>query len=109
MHYKIIRIGKSDFLLPRKSQLSTSDQSGNYSLNKIGTPPWWIYSKLLGSIHINKVTLKIFDKTVWFWRRIDRWLPWAGLTLVLVARKQDSRAPATGEMDQLAELRFQER
>ena len=33
MHYKIMRIGKSDFLLPRKSQLSTSDQSGNYSLN----------------------------------------------------------------------------
>ena len=38
-----------------------------YSLNKIGTPPWWIYSKLLGSVHINKVTLKIFDKTVWLW------------------------------------------
>jgi len=35
MHYKIIRIGKSDFLLPRKSQLSSSDQSGNYSLNMI--------------------------------------------------------------------------
>jgi hypothetical protein len=35
MHYKIMRIGKSDFLLPRKSQLSTSDQSGNYSLNMI--------------------------------------------------------------------------
>ena len=58
-----------------------------YSLNKIGTPPWWIYSKLLGSGRINKVTLKIFDKTVWFWRRIDRLLPWAGLTLVLVASK----------------------
>src|SRR5260221_157615 len=80
-----------------------------YSLNKIGTPPWWIYSKLVGSVHINKVTLKIFDKTVWFWRRIDRWLPWAGLTLVLVARKQDSRAPAPRDLEQSAELRFQER
>ena len=35
-----------------------------YSLNKIGTPPWWIYSKLLGSAHINKVTLKIFDNAI---------------------------------------------
>jgi len=33
MHYKIMQIGKSDFLLPRHSQLSTSDQSGNSSLN----------------------------------------------------------------------------
>src|SRR5207245_2121366 len=58
-----------------------------YSLNRIGTPPWWVYSRLLGSVHINKVTLKIFDKTVWLWRRIDSILPWAGLSLVLVARK----------------------
>jgi len=35
MHYKIMRTGKSGFLLPRSSQLSTSDQSGNYSLNVI--------------------------------------------------------------------------
>jgi SAM-dependent methyltransferase len=75
-----------------------------YSLNKIGTPPWWIYSKLLGSVHINKVTLKIFDKTVWFWRRIDRILPWAGLTLVLVARKSGETGSATREAEQLAEI-----
>jgi len=35
MHYKIMHIGKSEFLLPRNSQLSTSDQSGNHSLNMI--------------------------------------------------------------------------
>jgi hypothetical protein len=41
---------------------------------------------------------------VWFWRRIDRWLPWAGLTLVLVARKSDDAALTTREVEQLAEL-----
>jgi SAM-dependent methyltransferase len=75
-----------------------------YSLNKIGTPPWWIYSKLLRSVHINKVTLKIFDKTVWFWRRIDRILPWAGLSLVLVARKSGGAGSAPRELEQFAEL-----
>jgi SAM-dependent methyltransferase len=64
-----------------------------YSLNKIGTPPWWVHSKLLGSGRINKLTLKIFDKTVWLWRRIDWLLPWTGLSLVLVARKRDGRKP----------------
>jgi glycosyltransferase involved in cell wall biosynthesis len=58
-----------------------------YSFNKVGTPPWWIYSRLLKQVRINKVTLKIFDKTVWLWRRIDPVLPWRGLSLIVVARR----------------------
>jgi hypothetical protein len=57
------------------------------SLNKISAPSWWLSSRLLGSPHISKLTLKIFDKTVWIWRRIDPLLPWRGLSLILVARK----------------------
>jgi SAM-dependent methyltransferase len=57
------------------------------SLNKISAPSWWINSRVLGASHINKVALKIFDKTVWIWRRIDWLLPWRGLSLILVARK----------------------
>jgi SAM-dependent methyltransferase len=74
-----------------------------YSLNKIGTPPWWVHSKLLGSVHINKLTLKIFDKTVWLWRRIDSLLPWAGLSLVLIARKSDGLKPERAASEHLAE------
>jgi hypothetical protein len=37
---------------------------------------------------ISKVMLKIFDKTVWFWRRVDGLLPWPGLSLVIVAGKR---------------------
>jgi hypothetical protein len=35
LHYKIMRIGRAEFVLPRNSQLSTFDRSGNYSLNMI--------------------------------------------------------------------------
>jgi glycosyltransferase involved in cell wall biosynthesis len=56
-------------------------------LNKIGTPGWWLYGKVLRRGHISKVMLKIFDKTVWFWRRVDGLMPWPGLSLVVVARK----------------------
>jgi glycosyltransferase involved in cell wall biosynthesis/phospholipid N-methyltransferase len=75
-----------------------------YSLNKIGTPPWWIYSKLLGRVNINKITLKLFDKTVWLWRRIDPVLPWPGLSLVLVARRAENAHASTREIEQLAEI-----
>lgn len=59
------------------------------SFNKWGMPPWWFYSKVLRSSRINKVTLKIFDKTVWLWKRIDRLAPWPGLSLIVVARKPE--------------------
>jgi len=57
------------------------------SFNKISAPSWWLYSCVLHAGHINKVALKVFDKTVWMWRRIDPALPWRGLSLILVARK----------------------
>jgi len=56
-------------------------------LNKVSAPSWWLYSRALGTSHISKLTLKLFDKTVWIWRRIDGVLPWRGLSLILVARK----------------------
>jgi glycosyltransferase involved in cell wall biosynthesis len=60
-----------------------------YSFNKAGAPPWRLYSKALGLKDINKAVLKIFDKTVWLWRRLDRLLPWQGLTLIAVARNRE--------------------
>jgi SAM-dependent methyltransferase len=60
-----------------------------YSFNKAGAPPWWAYGKLLSSRSINKPVLKIFDKTVWLWRRIDRLIPWRGLSLIVVARRSN--------------------
>ena len=59
-----------------------------YSFNKAGAPPWWAYSRVLGSKNINKPVLKIFDKTVWFWSRIDRFMPWPGLSLIAIGRRQ---------------------
>jgi SAM-dependent methyltransferase len=60
-----------------------------HQLNKIGAVSWWIYGKLLGRTRIPKPALKLFDKTVWIWRRIDGLLPWRGLSLVAIARRTD--------------------
>lgn len=58
-----------------------------YQLNKIGALAWSLYGGLLRRRSINKLSLKIFDKTVWLWRRLDPLLPWPGLSLVAVGRK----------------------
>jgi glycosyltransferase involved in cell wall biosynthesis len=63
-----------------------------YQFNKAGGPPWFAYSRLLGSRRISKVVLKLFDKTVWFWSRLDPLIPWPGLSLIAVARKKATGA-----------------
>jgi len=63
-----------------------------YQLNKAGTVPWWMLSRVLRSRKVNKLVLKIFDKTVWLWSRLDAILPWPGLSLIAVGRKQDQAA-----------------
>ena len=68
-----------------------------YDFNRAGAPPWWVYGKVFGARNINKPVLKVFDKTVWIWRRLDRLMPWPGLSLIAVARKTGGEAPVRGE------------
>ena len=67
-----------------------------HQFNRAGAPPWWAYGKILGSGRISKPVLKLFDKTVWIWRRLDRLMPWPGLSLIVVARKPGVAATAEG-------------
>ncbi len=57
-------------------------------INRIGVPAWRLYGKALGRTSINKLVLKLFDKSVWLWRHVDKLLPWSGLSLIVVARKK---------------------
>ncbi len=59
-----------------------------HQLNKCARPIWYLDSRVLGTDRISKVTLKLFDKTVWLWRFLDHVTPGPGLSSVLVARKK---------------------
>ena len=72
-----------------------------YQFNKAGSPPWFVYSRLLGSRRISKMVLKLFDKTVWCWSRLEWLIPWPGLSLIVVARK---KAEDAGEPSEQAAL-----
>jgi glycosyltransferase involved in cell wall biosynthesis len=56
------------------------------SINKIGALSWWFFGKVMNKSKMNRPGLKLWDKTVWFWRRVDGLLPWNGLSLIVVAR-----------------------
>ena len=54
--------------------------------NKIGSLSWRISGQVLGQRKMSRLLLKLWDKTVWFWRRADVLLPWRGLSFIAVAR-----------------------
>ncbi|QOY88636.1 glycosyltransferase [Paludibaculum fermentans] len=57
-------------------------------INKSGKPAWWLASKVFRRTSLSKLPLKIFDKNLWLWRPLDHVLPWKGLSMLVVARKQ---------------------
>ena len=65
------------------------------SFNKVASLPWWAYSRVFGKGNISRLVLKIFDKSVWLWRRLDVLMPWPGLSLLVVARKPGERRNGT--------------
>ncbi|MGH9465542.1 MAG: methyltransferase domain-containing protein, partial [Thermoanaerobaculia bacterium] len=55
--------------------------------NRISVLGWWWNGKLLGRTAPPRWQLKLFDLAVPVLRRVDRLLPWPGLGLMLVARR----------------------
>jgi 2-polyprenyl-3-methyl-5-hydroxy-6-metoxy-1,4-benzoquinol methylase len=59
------------------------------NFNRISTPGWRLTGKALRAKTVSTALLKIFDRLVWLWRRIDRNLPWQPMSLIAIARRRD--------------------
>jgi 2-polyprenyl-3-methyl-5-hydroxy-6-metoxy-1,4-benzoquinol methylase len=54
--------------------------------NRASAPAWWINGVLLRRRRFSRVQLALVDRGTWLLRRLDRVLPWAGVSLIAVAR-----------------------
>ncbi len=64
--------------------------------NRISRPGWYVTGKWLRRRTLSAATMKLFDRLVWLWRRIDRFLPWGPVSLIAVAVKEDPIPGTTG-------------
>ena len=80
------RFSKSQLLALLENNGFTVEQTRE--LNKVGRGGWGIFGGFFGNEKINKFSLKLFDKTVWLTKIFEPLLPWAGLNLIVVARKK---------------------
>jgi SAM-dependent methyltransferase len=59
-----------------------------FGFNRVTRPGWWFNGRILRRRRFSRVQLGIFDRLVWLWRRIDRFIPWPGVSVIVIARKQ---------------------
>lgn len=60
--------------------------------NRVTRPGWYVNGRLLKRRHFSRFQLWVFDRMVWFWRWLDRLLPWPAVSLIAVGRKQPASA-----------------
>ena len=58
------------------------------NFNRAACPGWYMTGKILKRNIISPMQLKLFDRLVWRWRRIDNVLPWGSASIIGVAVKE---------------------
>ncbi len=55
--------------------------------NRVSTPGWCLAGKLLRRRKLSLWAMKRYNSMVWLWRKIDRYLPWAPLSIIAIGRR----------------------
>ena len=79
-----------DLELTEKLQRAGFQVDTVFSFNRITVPAWYINGRIFKKKRFGRFQLKVFDSLVWLWKKVDRVLPWKGLSLIAVARKPES-------------------
>jgi SAM-dependent methyltransferase len=56
--------------------------------NRVSRPGWWFSGCVLKRRGLSRPMLWAFDRMVWLWRRIDRFLPWPAVSVIGIGRKR---------------------
>jgi glycosyltransferase involved in cell wall biosynthesis/ubiquinone/menaquinone biosynthesis C-methylase UbiE len=59
------------------------------SFNRISMPGWRFVGQVLQSRTVSPLGLRLFDRLVWIWRKIDAGLPWEPTSIIAIARRRD--------------------
>ena len=61
-----------------------------FDFNRFAVPGWWLNGKLLRRTTFSRIQLKMLNSAIPVLRRIDQLWPWRGLSLIAVARPQQT-------------------
>jgi SAM-dependent methyltransferase len=55
--------------------------------NRVSRPAWYIQGRLLKRSTLGHTRMRLFDKTVWLWRTVDKFLPWKPTSIIAIGQK----------------------
>ncbi|HUL75392.1 MAG TPA: glycosyltransferase [Vicinamibacterales bacterium] len=58
-----------------------------FDFNRVSAPAWWLNGRVLKRQTFSRLQLKMFDAGLPIFRRIDRLLPWTGLSVIGIGMK----------------------
>ncbi len=64
------------------------DVERSFEFNRVSMPAWRFTGQVMKSTRLSRFSLRVFNRFVWLWRRIDRFLPWPAASIVVVARRR---------------------
>jgi len=56
--------------------------------NRVSRPGWFVAGRILKRNTLSPLQMKIFDRLVWLWRRIDAHLPWSPTSIIAIGIKK---------------------
>jgi SAM-dependent methyltransferase len=57
--------------------------------NRVSMPGWRVTGQILKARSLSRLSLRVFDRFVWLWRRIDSALPWESASIIAIAKRPD--------------------
>ena len=57
--------------------------------NRISMPAWRFTGQVRKARTLSSLALRVFDRFVWLWRKIDTSLPWEPTSIIAIARRAD--------------------
>ena len=55
--------------------------------NRVSRPAWFVSGRILKRRSLEWNQMRLYDRFVWLWRRIDKLLPWRPTSIIAIARK----------------------
>lgn len=55
--------------------------------NRVSRPAWFVSGRILKRTSLEWNQMRLYDRFVWLWRRIDRFLPWRPTSIIGIAKK----------------------
>ncbi len=80
--------------LTEKAREAGFDVERVLDFHRTTVPGWVVNAVLLRRKHFSRLQLKVLESIMWLVRRVDRFLPWPGVSLIALLRRPAASEPA---------------